>query len=209
VTHETAEKWAEIVTAILLALATLATAWAGYQSSRWHGKQAEAAGATNALRAEGTRAAGEANRNAQIDVATFTQWIDARAQGDEELAAFYRQRFRKEFQPAFNAWLAQKPFTNPDAALTPFAVPEYTLAAQQEEARLDAAAEASADAMRADIERADRYVLAVVLFAAALFFAGISTRLKGHTRLWILVLGCALFTGTAVWLASFPVTVSV
>jgi hypothetical protein len=53
-------------------------------------------------------------------------------------------------------------------------------------------------------------VLAVVLFAAALFFAGISTKLKiPRQRLFVLGLGYLLFIGTAVWVLTFPVTVSV
>jgi hypothetical protein len=39
--------------------------------------------------------------------------IDARAQGERSLAAFYRRRFRDEFRPAFNRWIATRPFENP------------------------------------------------------------------------------------------------
>ena len=62
-----------------------------------------------------------------------------------------------------------------------------------------------------DIQRADNYVLAVVLFAACLFFAGISTKLRTPTgQAAILALGCALlFFGTVVWIATFPVSVTV
>jgi hypothetical protein len=60
------------------------------------------------------------------------------------------------------------------------------------------------------IQRADNYSLAVVLFASALFFAGISTRLSSHTpRMAVLGLGYALFLGSAIWIATFPVSLSV
>ena len=52
-------------------------------------------------------------------------------------------------------------------------------------------------------------MLAVVLFAACLFFAGVSTRM--HTisgQRFILGLGCVLFVGTVIWVATFPVTVT-
>ena len=53
-------------------------------------------------------------------------------------------------------------------------------------------------------------VLAVVLFASALFFAGISTRLRSPTtRVVILGMGCALFLGSVIWIATFPVSLSV
>jgi hypothetical protein len=51
-------------------------------------------------------------------------------------------------------------------------------------------------------------VLCVVLFAMALFFAGISTRLRvGSSRAIVLGLGWAIFLCTVAWLATFPVTV--
>jgi hypothetical protein len=50
----------------------------------------------------------------------------------------------------------------------------------------------------------------VVLFAAALFFAGISTKLASPTqRMALLGLGYLLLVGTAVWLMTFPVTISI
>jgi hypothetical protein len=206
---ERVEYWIEVTSTVLLALATVATAWAGYQSSRWHGEQAQAQSRATASRIESARASGVANREAQIDVELFIQWVDARAQRDRQLETFYRRRFRDEFTPAFRAWIASRPFTNPDAPLSPFAMPEYRLAATEEVDRLEASATAASEEAREDIERADRYVLAVVLFASSLFFAGISTRLR--TR-WgeavILGLGCVLFLATLAWVATFPVSLA-
>jgi hypothetical protein len=49
-------------------------------------------------------------------------------------------------------------------------------------------------------------MLAVVLFASSLFFAGISTKLQTSSlRTTLLVLGWVIFLGTAIWLATFPV----
>jgi hypothetical protein len=60
------------------------------------------------------------------------------------------------------------------------------------------------------IQRADNYALAGVLFAASLFFAGISTRLGSpRTRMVVLGLGYALFLGSVIWIATFPVSLSV
>ena len=68
----------------------------------------------------------------QVDIATFIQWVDADVKNDEKLARFYRKRFRPEFPPAFAAWIATKPKTNPKAPLTPFAMPQYRLATAKE-----------------------------------------------------------------------------
>ena len=200
----------ELLATVLLAAAAVATAWSAYQSARWHGEQARAQSASIAARVESTRVANVANRQAQIDVALFTQWVDAYARDETELARFYRRRFRPEFKPAFNAWVATHPRRNPDAPLSPFAMPQYKLAANAKADQLEAKAGALSVRVGHYIQRADNYSLAVVLFAAALFFAGISTRLHSRTpRAIILGLGYTLFVGTVIWLGTFPVSVSV
>jgi hypothetical protein len=202
--------WVELVATVLLAVATVATAWSGYQSTRWNGEQAKAAARTNALRIDSTKAASLANSQTEIDVATFTQWVNAYAQQQTELADFYFKRFRKEFRPAVDAWTATKPLENPDAPLTPFAMPQYKVAARAEADRLDAAAEVSAAQGRRNIQRASNYVLGVVLFASSLFFAGMSTKLTSpRLRLVLLCVGCAVFVGTAIWIATSPVSIAV
>jgi hypothetical protein len=199
----------ELAATVLLAMAAVATAWASYQSARWHGEQARAQSASIAARVESTRAANVASRQVQIDVALFTQWVDAYARDETELAAFYRKRFRAEFQPAFDAWVATKPRTNPSAPLSPFAMPQYKLAATTKGDRLEVRAATFSQRAGDFIQRADDYSLAVVLFASSLFFAGISTRLRSSIRMVVLGLGYALFLGSAIWIATFPVSVSV
>src|SRR5205085_225113 len=48
----------ELVATFLLAIATVATAWSGYQSTRWNGEQAKSAARANAYRIESAKAAG-------------------------------------------------------------------------------------------------------------------------------------------------------
>jgi hypothetical protein len=200
----------ELAATVLLAMAAVATAWASYQSARWHGEQARAQSGSIAARVESTRAANVANRQGQIDVALFTQWVDAYARDESELADFYRKRFRPEFKPAFGAWVATRPRKNPGAPLSPFAMAQYKLAATTAADRLEVKAAASSQRAGRFIERADDYSLAVVLFASSLFFAGISTRLRSFaTRTAILGLGYALFLGSVIWIATFPVSLSV
>jgi hypothetical protein len=202
--------WIEVVATVLLALAAVATAWSSYQSTRWNGEQAKGAARVNALRIDAARAQGLAQSQTQVDIETFIQWANAYAHDDQPLEDFYSDRFRAEFRPAFEAWLATKPLTNPDAPPTPFAMDEYQVAAQVEADQYDARAEAQSAKVRVDIQRASNYVLGVVLFAVALFFAGMSTKLKGvGVRTALLVVGCALFIGTAAWIATFPVNIAV
>ena len=199
------ERRIEVASAVLLALAALATAWAAYQSREWTGQQAVSTSKATATRIEVNRVSALANRQVQIDVATFIQWVDAHEQDREKIADFYRARFRPEFKPAFDAWLATDPFDAADAPPTPFAMPQYKLASSAEADRLETDAAAKSDHAQASNDRANNYMLAVVLFASALFFAGISTKL--HTprvRAAILGLGWAVFLAGLILLATFP-----
>ena len=136
--------------------------------------------------------------------------MDAYALDEQELVDFYFARFRAEFKPAVDAWIATKPLQNDDAPLTPFAMPEYEVAAREESDRLEAEAEALSATARENVQRATNYVLCVVLFAAVLFFSGISTKLRTPVlRRVLLGFGIVLFVGTVVWLATFPVSLAV
>jgi hypothetical protein len=200
----------EVVATALLALAAVATAWSGYQATRWNGEQTKASSRTNAIRIDAARAQGLSEAQKEVDVATFIQWIDAYAHRETELTTFYERRFRPEFKPAFHAWLATNPLTNANAPLTPFVMPQYRLAAEADAARLDADAEVSAATVRRNIQRASNYVLAVVLFSVALFFAGTSTKLSTPRLRQIAVgVGCTVFLGTLIWIATSPVSLAV
>ena len=202
--------WVEVAATVLLAFAAVATAWSSYQANRWNGEQAKTSGMVNKTRIEAARASGLANAQQQVDVATFIQWVDAYAHDEAKLVRFYRQRFRPEFTPAFNAWIATRPIKTKGAPPTPFAMPQYRLAAREEAARLDQTEEKLAAEVRRDIQRSTNYVLGVVLFAVALFFAGMSTKLTAPgLRKTMLVVGCIIFLGAAVWIATSPVSVSV
>ena len=168
----------EIVATLLLAIAAVATAWSSYQATRWNGEQAKATSRTNAIRIEAARAASLSEAETQVDVATFIQWVDAHLAGDAEVENFYVERFRAEFKPAFETWVATNPFTNADAPPSPFATPAYRLGAKADAKRLDREAEVSAATVTRNIQRSANYVLGVVLFTVALFFAGISTKLQ-------------------------------
>ena len=156
---------ADLLATILLSVAAVATAWATYQAAHWRSEQGLAGNRSTVARVQANRASGVANRQIQIDALTFTHWVDAYTRGDKELAAFYFRRFRPEFRPAVTAWAATRPLTNPDAPLTPFSMPQYRSAESAEADRLEAKGASESLTAQADVQRADRYTLCVVLFA--------------------------------------------
>jgi hypothetical protein len=208
-THEVSgrEKRFEIVATVLLALTALATAWSGYQASLWDGIQSSNYTQASALRTRASQKLTEANQFRLGDLSVFENFIDATLDGDTELANFYRQRFRDEFEPAYEAWSALDPLTNPESPPSPLAMPEYQLADDQEAADLTARAEAKFKEGEDANNFSDTYTAATLFFAAALFFAAISERFS-YQRARATLLGLAvvgLIAGTTVMLTQ-PVT---
>jgi hypothetical protein len=85
VTAATRRDWTEIAATVLLALAAVATAWSSYQAARWNGEQAKASSAVNKACIDASRASDVANAQTEVDVATFSQWVNAYARRESLL----------------------------------------------------------------------------------------------------------------------------
>ena len=182
------EPLAEVIVTVVLAFATLATAWSGYQAARWGGEQSTSYNQAGALRVESTRASTMAGQLFQIDIGMFTNWINAFSAGNQQLVEFYENRFRDEFKPAFEAWMATDPANNPDAPETPFFMPEYQLSLAAEADRLELEAEAAFAQGTEANQTSDRYILNTVFLASVLFLGGIATRFKAMSARWVIIL---------------------
>ena len=191
----------ELAATVLLAVAAVLTAWSTFQSTQWRGQQAQQYSKGTAARIQASTAATKAGQQTQIDIATFIQWVDATQRGDAKLARFYRQRFRPEFVPAFDAWVK-----DPKAAPTPFALPQYRLAETVKSDALNAQAAQHSDAAERANKRQGNYIAAVVLFATALFFAGVATKVGSlRQREMLLALGWLILVGALVWVLTQPI----
>ena len=216
----------EFVATVLLAFATILTAWSAFQSTKWSGTQAVHFARASADRTEAAKAASLANSQTIVDVDSFLNWVGALAQermidpnastaadgtyqpDPDALSGFLYQRFRQEFKPAIEAWLAKRPLENPAAPPTPFALPEYDLAQRRSSDRLEARSDREGALARRDNQRGDNYVLTTVLFASVLFFAGIGTKLTStRNRLFTISLAVTILIAGVVILASFPIQI--
>jgi hypothetical protein len=182
------ERLLELVATVILALATLGTAWSGYQATRWNGVQASDYVTASGSRVEATKAMTTAGQDRLFDSQVFSQWLNALHAGDQVLATLYEHRFREEFRPAFEAWLATHPFTNADAPPGPLYMPEYVSEAARRSAELEDQAAAMFEVGQQANETSDQYVLNTVFLASALFLAGIAGRFEWRAaRIAILV----------------------
>jgi len=188
------EKWLEIVATLLLAFATVGSAWSAYQAKRWGGVQMFRMVAANGARSEAVLLSDKASQLTSIDVAMFLQYAAAVSSHQQQLADFILQRFRPEMKVAVDAWKATRPLKNPDSPPSPFAMKEYSLSTIRQADQMNQLALQKLNEAKAANTRADDYVLLTVLFASALFFGGIGTKMKVRSvRILLLSLGIVVF----------------
>lgn len=214
----------ELVFTVILALAAVGTAWAGFQSAKWSGVQANAYAAASAARVESTRMSTEAGQAVTIDMIIFTQWLSALnaeiaedptvrpgqvyEPDPETLSGFLHDRFRDEFRPAFDAWIATRPLVTPDAPKTPFELPEYQLASEVAAEQQRQRAEQETAQAHAANQRSDNYVLLGVMFALVLFFVAVGSKARARrSRILLLVLSLLTLVTAAVILSTYPVEI--
>jgi hypothetical protein len=201
-----AERVMELVAAILLSLATLGIAWSGYQGARWNGRQAREYAQANTARNLANRAETDGDEERTQDLLNFNRWLEVTTEGNQTLAELYVRRFRPEFLPAFEAWLASDPLNNPAAETSPLREPEYKVADLEESDRLEREGAEHFEAGKDATENTDSYVLTTVFFAAVLFFAGISMRFVWQRmRVVVLVLASLSLVYAFVLVANLPI----
>lgn len=198
------QRWM-VATAIILSLATLLSAWCGYEASRWNSQFTKASRAATVARIDSVTASNLANRQLTTDIALFSDWFKAEVEGNNRVADEVRLHFRSEFMPVFEGWLAS---SQPGrlAAGTPFDS-TYVLAANVEADRLTDLAKAATLAADDASGNSDNYVLAALLFASVLFLAGISSKIPGDyaQRLTIVLSGVAFVVAVG-FTFSLPMT---
>ena len=194
--------WLEVVAAVLLALATIGSAWSAYQASRWGGVEARNFCDANADRVLATEKADFAEQEFAIDVEMFVEFSKVTFNNDQVAIEYFENvLFRDEMKVAIDAWLATDPWKSPNAPETPFDMPQYKNENREESKVLQKSANEKQDVATQAIEQSDRYILFTVLFASVLFFAGISTKFKApHVRISVLLMGVVLFTASFVFL---------
>jgi len=205
--NEGRRRWLEPASAILMALATLSTAWCSYQSSKWSGQSSEFATSGARLEQKAALLHLEDNQVTSIQAKMFMDFINATLAGNQKLAQFYSDRFPPELRTAYDRWMEQKPLDNPKADPHPFVAGLY------KPRFADNAQQTTADAGRDEAEAkrtgnfAAQYLSNTVLFAMVLFFAGTSARFtQRYVRQSSFFFAVAVFLFAAARMLMLPVT---
>jgi hypothetical protein len=191
----------DTMTAVILAVAAVATAWATFQASQWSGAQSDAVAASSTARTESIRYASAAEQTEQLDTALWLQWLDAVSSKDTRRAVFLRERFRPTLAAAHAEWVA-KAVVTPSGTITdvppgtPFSEPKYRIPAQAKADALSAEAEEDLARSQEDAETSTNFVTNALVLALVLFFAGIATKFRSpkiQTLLVVLAIGFGAF----------------
>jgi len=182
----------EIVTVIILGVATVASAWCAYQSSRWNDVEtAEARDATD-LRVEQSRVYSQATTTIVYDSTVVAAFASAVSSNDTELQDFFRQSLiRDGFKPVLQRWRAQLD-SNSTETSSLLEDKEYIDELFGPSRALDT--EIQESSVRADEagSNANGYLLTTLFMASALFFAGVVSSFKSRSPKVLLLMGAVM-----------------
>jgi hypothetical protein len=203
--HPLSADLVEVAEAVVLALVAVATAWSGYYSAKWDGRQAYLYATSARLRVEAA-AAGDAGRQTLLfDALTLNAWIDAREKKDEKLIAIYERRFTPEYRVALDAWLKTDPLKNPQAPSGPHLMPEYHNPGVKEADRLNQEATAAFLEGTEARQTAEKYVRITVVLATILFLTALAQRFRiRKVRLGLFLVAAALMVYALISVATYP-----
>src|ERR1700678_1981163 len=183
----------QVCEAVLLALATVTAAWAGYSASKWGTASRVDIARASTLGNLATRDDLTANTLRNFDASTFNAWFIAFTLNSPQKEAIAVRRFRPQFLVAFNAWMATNPLHNPHAPPGPTYMPQYKLPVQAQANALDNAADAKFNSGSQAGLVGDNYVRITVFLAAVLFLVGIGSSFKLHgIRYFLITFGSVL-----------------
>ena len=198
-------KWIEPVTALIMALATVGTAWCSYESASWTRRSNRLLNEFNSLERRAGIVSIQGMQAAAIHAAMFMQLLAAKQAGNEKLASFYAERFPPDVRKAYDAWMAQHPFENPGADPHPFVPNLYEMRGAQEAAAATADALGKVQEARNAGNVSGQYLANTVMFATVLFFANAAGKFaQARVRIVSFVFALGVFAFAVMRIALLP-----
>lgn len=194
-----------IIEAVLLSIVALTAAWSGYSAAKWGTESSLKLAKATATRTKANRAFQQSLTLRSQDAANFNAWFAAYLSGNRNGERVAERRFRRQYDVAFRAWLATKPFTNPSAPKGPQFMAQYHPTGAVLSKHLDAKAdELYAKGQHAGIT-GDKFIRVTVILASILFLVGISSHFPFlAVRIGLVTVGAALLVFAAVELLQLP-----
>jgi hypothetical protein len=165
-----------ITEAVILSLVTLIAAWAGYSAAKWGTESSLKLAKASAMRVKANRAYQEYLTYRTADAVTFNAWYVAYVAGNQSAMRVAHKAFLPNYRAAFDAWMATKPFTNPNAPASPQSMPVFRAPGAGLASVLDRSADAYYTQGQKAADTSDDYIRDTVILASVLFLIGISTQ---------------------------------
>jgi hypothetical protein len=197
--------WVEIAEAIVLAVVAVATAWSGYQATKWDALSLQNYSLASSTAVMAQEKATMAGQDRLYDITTFNGWIAAETAGNRKLATVYEHRFRSEYTVAFTAWQKLDPLNNLSAPAGPIFMPEYTNANARESVKLAGEAKGYFETGVQTRETGDHYVKVTVFLATVLLLTALGQRFEVlGPRIGVLAVAFVLLIISTFWIFTFP-----
>ncbi len=199
------KKWVEPIIALIMALATVGTAWCSFESASWTRRSSRLMSEVNSLERKVGLLNVQGMQTAQLHIAMFMEVLAAQQAGNEKQANFYAERFPPDLRKAYDAWLAQKPLENPKADPHPFVPNLYELRGAREAAETTATAASKVEEARSAGNLSGQYLANTVLLATVLFFANAAGKFEQRrVRLVAFIFTLAVFAFAITRIAMLP-----
>jgi hypothetical protein len=203
--HTRRDELISIGEAVLLSIVTIVAAWSGYSAAKWSTHSSLDLAKATATRTKANRAFQQSLTLRAQDAANFNAWFAAYLNGNKSGERVAERRFRDQYDVAFRAWLATKPFTNPNAPKGPQYMPQYKPSGAALARRLDLAADAHYATGEHAATIGDKYIRITVILASVLFLVGISSHFPLRSvRYGLVTLGAGLLIFAAIEILSLP-----
>jgi hypothetical protein len=195
----------DLLSAVVMAAATVATAYSAYESSLWNNEQNRHKSLASTAVVRVGKLSNLALQRTSVHVNLFVHWLSATNRADQRTADFLLGRFPEPLKTAAEAWQATHPFENVDAPASPFDMPQYVLPETAEANRWEQIAQDESAAAEDAGAMANRYLLFTIVYASVLFLAGISGKFKWPAiDLAVLVLGAVTLIGGVATMIALP-----
>jgi hypothetical protein len=195
----------DLLSAMVMAATTVATAWSAYQSALWNGEHTAHKALSTTAVVRVAKLSNLAVQRTSVHVTLFVHWLSALNRGDQRTADFLFARFPEPLRTAAVAWRAADSAGAATAPASPFDIPEYLVQERLDADRWEEVAAREAVAADRANRLANRYLLFTIIYASVLFFAGICGKFRWPVLdVAVLVVGAATLLVAVVLMLSAP-----
>jgi hypothetical protein len=206
VTDESPRSHAELLSVLIMSVATVVTAWCASQAQAWSGTQTFRMAASNHLYRTSLEARVEGNQVRLFDAAQYMAYAAAKTTNNEPLSRFFHDHLRPEVQVAIDTAASQGPARSVVTPSHVTSLPDYDVPQYASAVRFARGADACQRDARTANDVGDGYTNVTVLLAMVLLLAGTASRLGDARLRWTFLGGSGvLLVACTAWAATRPI----